>query len=222
MSAEEMTIIVKGLQEKGLLEVNEETGALSMNVVRKEFSDIFYSNKWENPIIPGYTKNLDISPIDIKNLHTDAIDAKPYTKAQEELLRHMPKIIKDGDTRNSITIDRKMFTEETDTKIKTRIPYKRNQYLWLEKADIARINENKTIFTFLEKEKKYPIVNIGNQVITHMKGDELYCQSYDAVGIQARKRAYGQAKVYGQGAQMQERTPKIQPVQNKPEQGKRR
>ena len=72
--------------------------------------------------------------------------------------------------------------EETEKRILTRIPFKKNEYLWIDKNSISHISEEKrTIFTNLQKDKEYSVVNNEGQVIGRRTGEELYNQSYDPV-----------------------------------------
>ncbi len=82
---------------------------------------------------------------------------------------------------NGITIARKLVMEETDKGIKTRIPYRRNEYVWLPKSEITWINKDKTVYAGLEKEREYQIVDAANHLIRSMTGQQLYKQSYDPV-----------------------------------------
>ena len=71
--------------------------------------------------------------------------------------------------------------EETERSIKTRIPYKRNEYIWLRKSEITWINGNKTIYANLEKEKTYQVLDSENRPVRRVSGKDLYEQSYDPV-----------------------------------------
>lgn len=82
---------------------------------------------------------------------------------------------------NGITIARKMVMEETEREIKTRIPYRQNEYIWLPKSEITWINHDKTIYAGLEKEWEYQIVDEADRPIRQVSGQELYKQSYDPV-----------------------------------------
>lgn len=74
-----------------------------------------------------------------------------------------------------------MVMSETEQEIKTRIPYKRDEYIWLPKSEITWINNDKTIYAGLEKEKKYQIVDGADRPVRQISGQELYQQSYDPV-----------------------------------------
>lgn len=82
---------------------------------------------------------------------------------------------------NGITIARKLVMDETEQGIKTRIPYKPNEYIWLPKSEITWINDNKTVYAGLEKEREYQVVDGADRPIRKVSGQELYKQSYDPV-----------------------------------------
>lgn len=82
---------------------------------------------------------------------------------------------------NGITIARKLVMTETDKGIKTRIPYRRNEYIWLPKSEITWINQDKTVYAGLEKDREYQIVDGADNLIRKMTGQELYKQSYNPV-----------------------------------------
>lgn len=101
---------------------------------------------------------------------------------------------KDNPKVNGITIDRKMVMEETEKNIKTRIPYKKDEYIWLRKSEITWINGNKTIYAGLEKEKTYQVLDASNQPVRRVTGQQLYEQSYDPVNREQVKRQQEQQK----------------------------
>ena len=111
-----------------------------------------------------------------------------------EELKRIQKESKDNPKVNGITIDRKMVVEETEKNIKTRIPYKRDEYIWLRKSEITWINSNKTIYAGLEKEKTYQVLDASNQPVRRVTGQQLYEQSYDPVNREQVKRQQEQQK----------------------------
>lgn len=94
-------------------------------------------------------------------------------KIQKESIKN-PKV-------NGITIARKLVMDETEQGIKTRIPYKPNEYIWLPKSEITWINDNKTVYAGLEKEREYQVVDGADRPIRKVSGQDLYKQSYDPV-----------------------------------------
>lgn len=82
---------------------------------------------------------------------------------------------------NGITIARKLVVEETEQSMKTRIPYKQDEYIWLPKSEITWINGDKTVYAGLEKEREYQVVDGADRPIRRASGLDLYKQSYDPV-----------------------------------------
>lgn len=102
------------------------------------------------------------------------------TEKMEEIKNFQKGYIKNPNI-NGITIAKKMVMEETEREIKTRIPYKTDEYIWLPKSEITWINHDKTIYAGLEKEKEYQIVDGADRPVRQVSGQELYKQSYDPV-----------------------------------------
>ena len=116
---------------------------------------------------------------EVQETYPEDMKAVTHTKQQE--IRQFWEEIQNNPDVNGITIDRKMVVDETAESIKTRIPYKKNEYIWLKKSEITWINEDKTIYTGLEKEKDYEILDNANQPVRKATGQQLFKQSYDPV-----------------------------------------
>ena len=116
---------------------------------------------------------------EVQETYPEDMKAVTHTKQQE--IRQFWEEIQNNPDVNGITIDRKMVVDETAESIKTRIPYKKNEYIWLKKSEITWINEDQTIYTGLEKEKNYEILDNANQPVRKVAGQQLYEQSYDPV-----------------------------------------
>ena len=67
-------------------------------------------------------------------------DMKAVTHTKQQEIRQFWEEIQNNPDVNGITIDRKMVVDETAESIKTRIPYKKNEYIWLKKSEITWIN----------------------------------------------------------------------------------
>ena len=82
--------------------------------------------------------------------------------------------------------------EETADKIKTRIPYKKDRFIWLEKKNMIDIHEGQSYLTFLEKDKLYEICDGDNQNIETVKGEMLwkYYNNADSSRKKAERTAY--------------------------------
>lgn len=85
--------------------------------------------------------------------------------------------------RNEITIDKNsLLMDETVDKYFTKIPGSKGQkFIFLEKADAEEIYDGKTIKTKLVPDKEYEICDRDGNVISKMRGDELYKEHYDKV-----------------------------------------
>ena len=96
-----------------------------------------------------------------------------------------------------ITITTQLIMDENEQAIKTRVPgmWGANEgYIWIDRDNIININNNKTILTFLDREKDYEIYSADNKVIGKMKGGELYDKHYDNVDKNVRKHYEGVQK----------------------------
>lgn len=162
--------IIKHMEQIGLAECRKD-GTITMKMGAEEFREFQDSAQW-------------------KALFGDAEKGQRSGGTQDKKIGELMRIheeIKDDPNRNAITIDRKMVLEETEKHIKTRIPYKKDEYIWLNKSEISWINGNKTIYAGLEKEKRYAVLDSENKPVRTVSGKELYEQSYDPV-IQDRMR----------------------------------
>ena len=56
-----------------------------------------------------------------------------------------------------------------------------HEFLWIPKSDSTLINNGKTIYTDLQKDKEYQIVDDNNQELYRITGEELYTRHYDSV-----------------------------------------
>lgn len=95
-----------------------------------------------------------------------------------------------------ITISRKLYIEENITSIKTRIPGtygEKVRYLWIPKEDIISINNGKTFYAYLDKEKEYEIFDRDDNVVSKTKGMELQ-KNYDQVSDSVRHRTMEQER----------------------------
>ncbi len=112
---------------------------------------------------------------------SDVLTENGISAEKMEEIRNFQKGYIKNPNVNGITIAKKMVVSETEQEIKTRIPYKRDEYIWLPKSEITWINNDKTIYAGLEKEKEYQIVDGADRPVRQISGQELYQQSYDPV-----------------------------------------
>lgn len=158
--------IVKHMQKHGLLELAENK-AVQMKISEQEFNALADTNQWQEWFPDNQSEQtVEEALRDQKNL---------------EDIRKIQKSTVADDKVNPVTIDRKMVTRETEHHIMTRIPYRKNEHIWLRKTDIIWINSDKTIYTTLEKEKTYTVLDAENNYVRKISGQELFKQSYDAV-----------------------------------------
>ncbi|WP_287715517.1 PcfB family protein [Blautia sp.] len=162
--------IIKHMEQNGL--AKSKGGAVTMKMGADEFREFLDTAQWK-ALFGGKES-----------------DRRSGDRGQDKKIgeiRRIQKEYKDDPNINTVTIDRKMVLEETEKHIKTRIPYKKDEYIWLDKGEITWINENKTIFAGLKKDKKYVVLDSENKPVRTVSGQKLYEQSYDTV-IRARMR----------------------------------
>ena len=83
-----------------------------------------------------------------------------------------------------ITVSKELINEETDHALKTRVPgtWGENvRYLWLEKEKVKDIYDDKTILTYLDKNKNYELFSADDEVMDTIKGENLGKKYYDSV-----------------------------------------
>lgn len=164
MTDEELEPILKYMKKRGLMDQDKKTGKVLFSMKAESFKEYFFSDAWKEDI----------------NFST-----KEENPDKEEVQKRYQKEKKKNPKVNGITIDRKLFYEETPEALKTRIPGRMHEFLWIPKSDSVLINEGKTIYTDLQKDKEYQIVDDNNQEQYRITGEELYSRHYDPV---SRKR----------------------------------
>ena len=174
MSWLEIWPIVKHMESNNLAELGKD-GTLTMKMDPAQFRELINSEQWKS----WFGKEEADSRRGAGRSPSD--DKTEELKRIQKMSRENPKV-------NGITIDRKMVTEETEKNIKTRIPYKQDEYIWLRKSEISWINGNKTIYASLEKEKNYMVLDRENKPVRTVSGQTLYEQSYDPVNREHIRR----------------------------------
>lgn len=174
MSWLEIWPIVKHMESNNLAELRKD-GTLTMKMDPAQFRELINSEQWKS----WFGKEEADSRRGAGRSPSD--DKTEELKRIQKMSRENPKV-------NGITIDRKMVTEETEKNIKTRIPYKQDEYIWLRKSEISWINGNKTIYASLEKEKNYMVLDRENKPVRTVSGQTLYEQSYDPVNREHIRR----------------------------------
>lgn len=178
MPWEEIEPVLKHMEKLGILELNEE-GRTAFKMDREEFAEYVKGDKWKHvedmePIVRGMEQ---------KNKSGVAKgQMSELNNRQSRVLQHTKETVRGDLNMHQIFVARSLAVEETENRILTRIPFKRNEYLWIDKKSISHISEEKrTIFASLQKDKEYSVVNNEGRVIGKRTGDELYNQSYDPV-----------------------------------------
>lgn len=179
----EVEPILQHMEDLGILEINEE-GSTAFKMDTGEFDEYVRLDKWQKteamePIIQGMGQPQKTGQMSEMN------------DRQKRVLQHAKEASKGNPNIHQIFIARSLAVEETDNRILTRIPGKRNEYLWIDKNAISHISEEKrTIFASLQKDKDYSIVNNEGRVIGKRTGEQLYSQSYDPVLKETRNMLY--------------------------------
>lgn len=165
--------IIKHMEQNGLANLSKE-GTVNMQMGAEEFKEFLDSAQWKQWFGKAEAQR-----------RTGEV---PDSDEKLKEIRRIHKETKSGANINAITIDRKMVTEETEKHIKTRIPHKMNEFIWLDKSEITWINDHKTIFAGLEKEKQYAVLDKFNNPVRTVSGQKLYEQSYDEVKRERAQR----------------------------------
>lgn len=90
-----------------------------------------------------------------------------------------------------ITISRKLIEIETPTQVLTRIPGTYGpdaRYLWIDKTDIIPVHGGKTLLSFIDKNKSYPVCDKSGTQMSSIRGLDLYQTHYDQVDRSLRKK----------------------------------
>lgn len=157
--------IICHMEEQGILKKGRE-GTVSMTMKPEQVEALVDSQQWK------------------QWFGEEEAQRRGRDSTEDEKLRVIQRIQKekrDNPDVNAITIDQKMVYMETEQHIKTRIPYQKNEYIWLDKSEISWINDHKTIFAELEKKKEYAVLDRDNNLVRKVSGKHLYEESYDPV-----------------------------------------
>lgn len=121
-------------------------------------------------------------------------EGKSLSETEKEEIVNRMKVLdaKDNPTQEEITIAKKLVIHESDKEYFTRIPYEREKFVWISKEDAVWINEGKTLYVKLDKEREYEITDREQKPRELMRGEELYQKHYDEVSVTAKRRAIEQ------------------------------
>lgn len=80
-----------------------------------------------------------------------------------------------------------LLVDETTERIKVRIPYEQNAFIWLDKKEAFLSEDRKNIAAFLKRDRTYVVVDKNNWEVSRMSGSELYQKHYDPVHRKQQK-----------------------------------
>lgn len=80
-----------------------------------------------------------------------------------------------------------LLVDETEEKIKVRIPYQMHEFVWLDKREAFLSEDRKNIAAFLKRDRTYVVVDEKNWEVSRMSGSELYQKHYDPVNRKRQK-----------------------------------
>lgn len=172
MSQEQFQPIIDRMQELDIVEIGED-GSLTMKISESDFNELMESGKWKvKSAVPGEKARGEG-----KNIQEPKQNEK-----QKQVLKHSREISKDDPNVHQIFIAKSLNVKETETRFLSRIPFRKNEYIWMDKSSISHVSsEKKTIFANLNKDKEYSVVNRNGDIVGRRSGNELYKQSYDPV-----------------------------------------
>lgn len=84
--------------------------------------------------------------------------------------------------------------DETKDKIKVRIPYQMDKFIWLDKKEAFISSDRKKITAFLRRDRNYDIVDRDNQKVEGMKGSELKKRHFYFDPVKQRQKNRSQDK----------------------------
>lgn len=80
-----------------------------------------------------------------------------------------------------------LLVDETTDRIKVRIPYETNKFIWLDKREAFLSEDRKNISAFLKRDRTYIIVDKQNWEVERKQGGRLYQEHYDPVNAKRNK-----------------------------------
>lgn len=159
--------IICYMEEQGILEKGTE-GTVTLTRTPEQMEELVDSQQW---------KQL----FGEEEAQRRSTGSSQETEEKMQVIQRIQKEKRNNPGVNAITIDQKLVYEETEHHIKTRIPYRKNEFIWLDKSEISWINDHKTIFAGLEKKKEYAILDLEDRFLRKTSGEDLYRESYDPV-----------------------------------------
>lgn len=80
-----------------------------------------------------------------------------------------------------------LLVDETEEKIKVRIPYEMHKFIWFDKREAFLSEDRKHFSAFLKRDRTYVVVDEKNWEVNRMSGSELYHDHYDPVNRKRQK-----------------------------------
>lgn len=148
--------IICYMEEQGILEKGKE-GTVTLTRTPEQVEELVDSQQW---------KQL----FGEEEAQRRSTGSSQETEEKMQVIRRIQKEKRNNPGVNAITIDQKLVYEETEHHIKTRIPYRKNEFIWLDKSEISWINDHKTIFAGLEKKKEYAILDLEDRFLRKTSG----------------------------------------------------
>lgn len=82
-----------------------------------------------------------------------------------------------------------LLVDETPDRIKVRIPYEMNKFIWLDKKEAFLSEDRKSITAFLKRDRTYIIFDKQNWEVERKQGGRLYQEHYDPVNAKRTAKA---------------------------------
>lgn len=101
-----------------------------------------------------------------------------------------------------------LLVDETQDKIKVRIPYEMEKFIWLDKKEAFISDDRKKITAFLRRDRDYDIVDGANQKVDGMKGSELRKKHFTPVKERQKGQNRSQDKTRQQNQNRSQNKPK--------------
>lgn len=101
-----------------------------------------------------------------------------------------------------------LLVDETKDKIKVRIPYDMERFIWMDKKEAFISGDRKKITAFLRRDRDYDIVDVANQKLYSMKGSELRKRHFTPVKERQKGQNRSQDKTRQQNQNRSQSKPK--------------
>lgn len=101
-----------------------------------------------------------------------------------------------------------LLVDETQNKIKVRIPYEMNKFIWMDKKEAFISGDRSKITAFLRRDREYEIVDKSNQKVEGMKGSELRKKHFEPVKQRQKNRSQDKTRQQNQSRTRTQEKPK--------------